>query len=470
MLVVLTATSLPQLRAKAASRYYVKGNGGNDFNSGASWNQAFKNLQQALSVANSGDEIWVAKAIYYPDNGGSYPLDSRFAVFTIKNGVKVYGSFAGTENSLSQRDINANPTILSGDVDNNDVNSDGNFIAETTGDIIGANAYHVLNTSGLNAATVLDGFIITAGQADAANDPDRSGGGLYNGQGQPVLLNLTFMGNYALIGGGIFNQNGLPSLSNVKLINNFALYEGGGMWNSGESSLTDGSFTGNVAGNSGGGLMNFGTANDSSDPILTNVVFSNNQAPSGGGMGNSYGNASLGTVTFDSNYAGTHGGGMANLDNSKPSLNSVIFNNNTSANGGGLFNLASQPGLTFVDFIKNQANFGAGMYNDDSSPSLFGGVFDSNLASGAGGGIENINGAAPSIEMVTFKNNEAPTGGGMYNFLSNPSLKSVDFDSNKATSNNSGGGGYVQSLQQSNHEQGAFYRQLSRQQCRGWNV
>jgi hypothetical protein len=441
LLVAMLIASLPQLRARAASRYYVKGNGGSDFNSGMNWNQAFRNLQQALSVAGNGDEIWVAKAVYYPDNGGPYPLDSRSAVFTLKNGLKVYGGFAGTESSLSQRNITVNPTILSGDVDNNDSNTDGNFIAETTSDIIGANAYHVVNTSGLNAATILDGFIITAGQANAASDPDRSGGGLYNGQGQPTLQNLTFIGNYAETGGGIFNLDGIPSLNSVKLNHNFALYNGGGMWNAGESSLVNGTFDGNVAGNSGGGLMNFGTANNNSDPTLTNIVFSNNQAPSGGGMGNSFGSPSLGTVTFDSNYASTHGGGMANMDNSKPALNSVTFTKNTSGNGGGMFNLGSQPGLTFVDFTANQANFGAGMYNDNSSPSLYGGVYDSNLASGAGGGMENINAAAPTIEKITFKNNQAPTGGGMYNYLSNPSLKSVDFDSNKASSNSSGGGG-----------------------------
>jgi hypothetical protein len=441
LLAAMLIASLPQLRARAASRYYVKGNGGSDSNSGLSWNQAFKNLQQALSVAASGDEIWVAKAVYYPDNGGPYPLDSRSAVFTLKNGVKVYGGFAGTESSLSERNIAANPTILSGDVDNNDANTDGNFIAETTSDIIGTNAYHVVNTSALNAVTSLDGFIITAGQANAASDPDRSGGGLYNSQGQPALQNLTFVGNYAENGGGIFNQDGTPSLNGVRLNHNFALYNGGGMWNAGESSMVNSTFDGNVAGSSGGGLMNFGTANNSSDPALTNIIFSNNQAPSGGGMENSFGNPSLGTVTFNSNNASFHGGGMANLDDSKPALNSVTFTKNTSGNGGGMFNLSSQPGLTFVDFTANEANFGAGMYNDNSNPSLYGGVYDSNLASGAGGGMENINGGAPYVEMVTFKANQAPSGAGMYNYLSNPTLKNVDFENNQATSTTTGGGG-----------------------------
>jgi hypothetical protein len=441
LLAVMSVASLPQRQAKAGGRYYVKGNGGNDTNSGTSWNQAFKNLQKALSVANSGDEIWVAKAVYYPDNGGPYPLDSRNAVFTLKNGLALYGGFTGTESSLSQRNISANPTILSGDVDNNDTNSDGNFIAETTSEINGANAYHVVITNSLNNTAVLDGFTITAGQANAANDPDRLGGGLYNDPGQPNLQNLTFVGNYAVLGGGLYNQAGIPNLNGITFTNNFALDYGGGMWNFGESSLVNVTFNGNVAGVSGGGMMNFGTAGNSSDPTLMNVTFSNNQAPSGGGLGNSYGNPSLGTVTFDSNYASTQGGGMANLDNSTPLLNSVVFKKNTSAKGGGMFNLGSQPGLSFVDFIANQANFGAGLYNDNSSPSLYGGTFDSNLASGAGGGIENMNGGAPYIELVTFKNNQAPTGGGMYNYLSNPGLKSVDFVSNQATSNTGGGGG-----------------------------
>ncbi|HMN59716.1 MAG TPA: hypothetical protein PJ988_05100 [Anaerolinea sp.] len=61
----------------AGARYYVRGNGGSDGNSGTSWAQAYKNLQKALAVAANGDEIWVAAGVYYPDNGGPYPPARR---------------------------------------------------------------------------------------------------------------------------------------------------------------------------------------------------------------------------------------------------------------------------------------------------------------------------------------------------------------------------------------------------------
>lgn len=441
-IIVASLLSLPPQAAQAAGvRYYVRGNGGSDSNSGTSWAQAFKNLQQAFVVATNGDEIWVAKAVYYPDNGGPYPLDSRAANFTLKNGVKVYGGFAGTETSLSQRNIDANPTILSGDVDNNDINTDGNFIAETTGDQVGSNAYHVVITSGVDSTAVLDGFIITAGQANAATDPDRNGGGLYNGSGSPTLSNLTFQGNAATMGGGLFNQDGTPALTNVRFINNFAVNDGGGWWNKGESQLGGGLFTGNLAGTSGGGMMVYGTATQGG-PSLANAVFSGNQASTGGGLANDSSNLTLSNSTFDGNTAGARGGGFSSLGNCTPNLGGVAFVNNNSVNGGGIYSgTGSNPGLVTVNIQGNTAGLGAGMLNDGTSPVLFDVTFEGNISSSSGGGMLNLNGAAASIEMVVFRQNQAVTGGGMYNYGSNPALKNVDFDGNIATSSSLGGGG-----------------------------
>lgn len=439
---VVSMLSLPRQAAQAAgARYYVRGNGGSDSNSGTSWAQAYRNLQKALAVATNGDEIWVAKAVYYPDNGGPYPLDSRAANFTLKDGVKVYGGFSGTETSLSARNIASNPTILSGDVDNNDINTDSNFIAETTGDQVGANAYHVVVTSGLNSATVLDGFIITAGQANAASDPDRDGGGLYNGSGSPTLRNLTFQGNAAAVGGGLFNQDGAPALTNVRFINNFAVNDGGGWWNKGESQLDGALFSGNLAGTAGGGMMVFGTATQGG-PSLVNALFSGNQASTGGGLANDSSNLQLSKSTFDGNTASSHGGGFSSVGSCTPSLSEVVFKNNDSLNGGGIYTSSgSNPGMLTVDFLGNTADFGAGMFNEGTSPTLFGGTFEGNVSRNAGGGMLNLNGAAASIEMVAFRQNQADTGGGMYNNISNPALRNVDFEGNIATSSSTGGGG-----------------------------
>lgn len=430
-----------QVAQAAGARYYVRGNGGSDSNSGTSWAQAYKNLQQALMVATNGDEIWVVKGVYYPDNGGLYPLDSRNATFLLKNGVKVFGGFSGTESSLTQRNVDANPTILSGDVDNNDINADSNFIAETTGDLVGSNAYHVVTASGLNSTTLLDGFIITAGQANAVTDPDRNGGGLYMSGGNPTLNNLTFQGNSATVGGGMFSLDGSPALANMRFINNFAMNFGGGWWNKGEGQLDGGLFSGNLAGTAGGGMMVFGTATQGG-PSLANATFYGNQAPTGGGLANDSSNISLSNSTFDGNISTSRGGGFSSLGACSPSLSAVLFKNNDSLNGGGVYTASgSNAGLIMVDFTANMADFGAGMLNDGTSPTLFGGTFEGNIARSTGGGISNLNTAAPSIEMVSFRQNQAVTGGGMYNYLSNARLKNVDFVGNIATSSSSGGGG-----------------------------
>ena len=66
----------------------------------------------------------------------------------------------------------------------------------------------------LTASSVLDGFTITAGNADGAFPLD-SGGGMYLTSSSPTLTNLTFSANSAINGGGMFNQGSRPTLTNV---------------------------------------------------------------------------------------------------------------------------------------------------------------------------------------------------------------------------------------------------------------
>lgn len=423
----------------AGTRYYVRGNGGSDSNSGLSWAQAFKTLHTALTVANSGDEVWVATGVYFPDEGGAYPPGSRIATFTLEDGVVIYGGFAGNEALLSQRDIAANPTILSGDVDNNDTNTDGNFIAETVNDIIGGNAYHVVTTSGNASTALLDGFIITAGKADTNADPNNKGGGLYAYQSSAALRQVKFWGNYAVIGAGLVCvQCPALSLTRVEFINNNALVAGGGVANdTSNPSLTNVTFTTNVAANLGGGMYN----TNNSEPVLVDVNFFSNQAPYGGGMANQFNSKpSLTTVVFSSNVANSSGGGMYN-DNSNPGLYEVTFQSNSSVNGGGMSNLYSNPNILQSTFSGNRADFGGGMANDNSTPNIFANTFDSNLATQAGGAILNSNASHATVQVTTIKDNQANTGGGIYNFVSNPVIRNVDLHNNRATSSATGGGG-----------------------------
>ena len=73
--------------AHAAGTYYVTPGG---MGACSSWADACA-LQTALANATTGDQIWVAAGVYTPTAG----ID-RSISFQLKNGVAMYGGFAGT--------------------------------------------------------------------------------------------------------------------------------------------------------------------------------------------------------------------------------------------------------------------------------------------------------------------------------------------------------------------------------------
>lgn len=193
-------------------------------NNGTSWVNAYNSLSTALSVATSGDNIWVAQGVYKPtvlvDVNLDGFLDPREATFHIVDGVSLFGGFIGTEISIDERNWNINSTILSGDLDNNDINIDGNNIAENTSQIIGNNAFHIIYTENVSLGTILNGFIITGGNASVtlpATDANGDGGGWFNklsgvvNASSPSIYNNTFSGNFAVSEGGALYNSAAPS-------------------------------------------------------------------------------------------------------------------------------------------------------------------------------------------------------------------------------------------------------------------
>jgi len=357
--------------AEAAVKY-VKWNAAGT-NNGSSWDNAYTSLQSALSaaVAGSGDQIWVAAGTYSPGGATS-------STFALKNGVALYGGFAGGETTLPERNIAANVTILSG----NNV------------------CYHVVTGSNTDNTAVLDGFTVTLGNAWT------DGGGMYNFKGSPTVANVIFSQNTAQYGkgGGMYNYNGSPIVMNVTFSQNHAAHSGGGMYNEGDNgngngsaspTLTNVAFIGNTSSNLGGGMSNYayplGTYGESS-PHLTNVTFSGNTATNnGGGMYSA------------SDYSGAY---------TSPVLKNVTFSGNSAYNGGGMYNEGYQGGvsnasLTNVTFSQNTAAWGGGMYNSGSPNPIY-----------------------PVLTNVTFKGNTATAdsnpnnGKGIYNYYSNTKLYS----------------------------------------------
>ena len=103
--------------------YYVKTDGTGN---GDSWQEAAGDLDEMMEKASSGDEIWIAKGVYKPTRLIKASKKNSRA-FVLKDGVSLYGGFAGNESSIAQREKGwqaysfTNETVLSGDDDVEDV-------------------------------------------------------------------------------------------------------------------------------------------------------------------------------------------------------------------------------------------------------------------------------------------------------------------------------------------------------------
>jgi predicted outer membrane repeat protein len=301
----------------------------------SSW-EAACDLDRALSEASFGDEVWVAAGIYYPGAAGD-----QLATFILKNGIAVYGGFAGSETSREDRNWSLNTTTLSGDIDRNGKLDEGN-------------ARHVITSNEAGETTVLDGFTITGGNADG-EEPNNRGGGMRIQDGSPILSNIIFSNNNAGIGGGLGNIRSSPRINNVTFIHNSA-GAGGGMSNNDSSYpvLTNVIFSQNSA-SRGGGISNY-----TSSITLTNGIFYANSASSeGGGISSAYSGSTLTSVTFLANSART-GGAISNNDRCSTTLTNVTFSANTAIYAAGMYNVFTYSVLTNVTFFGNSAEVDGG--------------------------------------------------------------------------------------------------------------
>lgn len=362
---------------RAQGPIYVNDDAPGPTHNGLSWTTAYTNVQDALSAAGSGDEIWVAAGVYYPDEGIGQTDNDRNSTFQLVNGVALYGGFAGTENALGQRNWTANITVLSGDIDQNDTSEASGVITDTD-NISGSNAYNVIRGNSVDATTILDGFIVTGGQADGPTTDLGRGGGLYGkNNNRPIVQNVIFSGNWADDGGGMYNSStSNPTMQNVTFTGNAAQY-GGGMYNdffilSGPT-LINITFTGNRANSDGGGMYN---NSGGSFPSMTNVIFSGNTAMMGGGGVYNYNtDSTLTNVTFSGNRAYS-GGGMYNVIGSDPTLVNAIFWGNISEGTGK--QIENQSGTLVISHSLIQDSNGSGGSWDTSLGTDAGNNLDSN--------------------------------------------------------------------------------------------
>ena len=171
--------AVPQRR----TRWYVDDDAAG-LDNGSSWDNAFPRLDDALAVALPGDSIWMADGIYRPS-----AVAGRGSSFgTPYANIRIYGGFAGTENTLDARDSSLAQTVLSGDIGVPGDSSD--------------NVYHLWRMSGANGGLLLDRLILEGGLAngsgiDAQGGAVRFSNALGLQAGKPVFRDVVFRNHAA---------------------------------------------------------------------------------------------------------------------------------------------------------------------------------------------------------------------------------------------------------------------------------
>ena len=174
---------------------------------GSNWDNAFTNLASALSIqtgCSNVHEVRIKEGTYLPTT-----TNDRTLGFQVPANVKVIGGFQSSGNPvLGDQDIDAYPTILSGDIGTSSVSGD--------------NVHNVISINpGLDSA-YLEALIIEHGNADGLSPKYQNGGGIYN-IAPLVLKDVIIRNNEALTSGnGIYNVTSaaILTLDNVKLLNN----------------------------------------------------------------------------------------------------------------------------------------------------------------------------------------------------------------------------------------------------------
>lgn len=440
-------------------------------NSGASWQNAFTALQDALSFANDPlgrvSEIWVARGTYRADEGANQTPNNRLATFRLKSDVAIYGGFDGTEilaanptpfqldaaRSLRRVGCDSasasagraclvdsdcdggtcqiqNLTILSGDLASNDTANFGNR---------GDNSYHVVDGTGVKSTAILDGFVITAGdtnfnQSPCGDDcPDSYGAGLFidgggsqnsglRTGGSPVIRACVFSDNRANGRGGAVNNVGdAPVFASSLFVGNRSNARGGGAIRDGGPGKTlrldDCVFRSNVANGTGDSPDGGAISSVQKTLKLSGCVFSANSASSDGGalyINGVGGHLDADDCLFFDNDAVNRGGAILVIGQPTTLVSNSRFLANNSVSGSGLY--LSGGGAAIVQdsrFVDNAtATHGGAIYNNATSLTVVRTLFAANHAEIHGAGVYATGIGYLTCIGCTFVGNSATAHGG----------------------------------------------------------
>ncbi len=243
-------------------------------NDGSTWANAYVSLSTALSDASAANstiaEIWVASGTYLPDTTGL--MNPRDGTFDIPDGVKIYGGFLSGDLLLEDRIPGANPSILSGDLNGDDL-----MVGKSD------NVFHVVTFNQTGGETRFDGFEIRGGNAMGALDP--RGGGIYMVGGGPLLVRNNVVDNIAPSAGGMFIDGSGPVLVATSFYGNDGDTRAGGMWmtNASDVTIENSIFSYNLA-EGVGGEAGFCLAEGGTLRLRNCTIFRNYSKQVGGGL------------------------------------------------------------------------------------------------------------------------------------------------------------------------------------------
>ena len=324
---------------------------------GLSWENAIT-LENALSLAKAGDEIWVkgyediTGHIYKAPEGG----------FVLPSGVAMYGGFAGDEIIKNNLPTGRHKyqmkyqTALVGDIGTNDKASQ-QLIIYPENTTRNDNATHVLtlqmgvtqdNTNDGNKPTIVSGFLIAAGNASGANtSANGRGGGIYvvnnsnDGNAQSRFFRISqcnFANNYGMRGGAIYVDNSCTNqqsaISYCSFFNNVAgkrgasENEGGGMWIDGTATV----YNCNINNNTNGGIRLSNTSKIVNCSVIANTV-SAVDLTTAGASGSNDGGAVYNTVLWHSTALSKQDTRPAFYSCAFPEVKVPNSDTNTDANG-----------------------------------------------------------------------------------------------------------------------------------------
>ena len=360
-------------RVCSADIYYVDADAtGNGL--GGDWENAFVTLQPALAVAGPGDEIWVAEGTYRPTD-----TINRTAAFDLVGGTALYGGFNGTETQREQRDPSLHETILTGDVNGDDVPGvDENHPSKQD------NCYHVVRVDREFVELIIDGFTITAGHANG-----------------PVN------GSDDTIGAGVFGYAAYIRMQNCRIMENFAQANAGLSLLIGSLILERCTFRSNRAIGTGGGMGLFGIFEHK---IVRDCVFEHNSAgrEGGGGAQCSVEDIIIERCRFESNICNGRAGGL--FMNSRGIVADCEFRSNTATDVGGGLYVNANVDVIRTRFYDNEALMGGALVAGNGT--IVNSILTGNRAVERGGGAL-LSSSASMINCSVVGNHAGETGGGI---------------------------------------------------------